>query len=326
MPSNQQRREAAKRKLQRQLARREQERTRRRRNTLIAGAVAVVLVAAGVVWLVTANKNSTTTAAPDANATASDATGTDSTATSTAPATPCTYPASGTAAKKVDPPSNISPAKTGKVDATIALNGESVPVTLDRSLAPCSVNSFLSLAAQGFYDNTNCHRLTKSAELNILQCGDPSGKGNGGPGYEYATQVADQAKYPVGTLAMANTGTTGEGSQFFIVYGKTTIAPSYTIIGTVSDAGMKVVQSIAEKGVKDDRQDGAPNAAAKIESVKVPAEAVVASTAWPSSSADSGAAPTDELPADTGAADTGAADTGAAPTSESAPVSKTTTN
>jgi peptidyl-prolyl cis-trans isomerase B (cyclophilin B) len=318
VPSNQQRRDAAKRKLQRQLARRAQERNRRRRTTLIAGAVAVVIVAAGVVWLVAANKNNSNTAA-DANATASDATGTDATASSTAPATPCTYTVSGTAAKKVNPPANISPARTGKVDATITLNDQPVAISLDRSLAPCSVNSFLSLAAQGFYNDTNCHRLTKSAELNILQCGDPSGKGNGGPGYEYNTQVADQAKYPVGTLAMANSSNTAEGSQFFIVYGKTTIAPGYSIIGTVSADGMKVVQAIAEKGVKDDRQDGAPIAAAKISTVKVPEEAVSASTSWPSSSAeaDSEALPTGEPSADPGASDAA---------TESAAVSKTTTN
>ena len=89
------------------------------------------------------------------------------------------------------------------------------------------MNSFVSLASQGFYDDTDCHRLTKSAELNILQCGDPTGKGNGGPGYTFADENTANTKYPVGSLAMANAGTdstTGagtNGSQFFIVYGNT---------------------------------------------------------------------------------------------------------
>ena len=86
------------------------------------------------------------------------------------------------------------------------LNGQDVPVSLNRAIAPCGVNSFLSLASQGFYDNTTCHRLTVSEQLNILQCGDPTGKGNGGPGYSFATEVATDATYPVGTVALANAG------------------------------------------------------------------------------------------------------------------------
>jgi peptidyl-prolyl cis-trans isomerase B (cyclophilin B) len=278
VPSNQQRREAAKRKLQRQLVRREEIRARRRRTTMIAGTAAVILIAAGVVWLVTSSGKGTPTAAgTDTGASGSS----DTAASSSGPSTPCTYTAGGSAAKPVKAPANTSPAKTGEVKAKISLNGETVDVALDRSLAPCSVNSFLSLASQGFYDGTSCHRLTKSAGLNVLQCGDPSGKGNGGPGYEYAPEVAQDASYKVGTLAMANTGPTGEGSQFFIVYGPTTVSPSYSIIGTVSEPGMKVVDAITAKGVKDNQQEGPPAAPAKIDSVTVPGDAVTATTSWP---------------------------------------------
>lgn len=284
MPSNQQRREAAQRKLQRQLVRREVARARRRRTSLIVGVAAVVVVAAGVVWLVTSAGSAAPTAS-DAGGTA-DASTADATS---APSTPCTYTPSGTAAKQVQPPSNTSPAREGTVAVSMSLNGETVELSLDRALAPCSVNSFLSLASQGFYNDTSCHRLTKSAALNVLQCGDPSGKGNGGPGYEYAPQPAADAKYTRGTLAMANTET-GEGSQFFIVYGPTTISPAYTVIGTVAEAGMKVVDSIAGQGVADDRQDGKPMAQASIESVTVPGDAVAASTQWPTSAAPDTAA------------------------------------
>lgn len=325
MPSNQQRREAAKRKLQRQLVRREQARTRRRRTTLVAGSAAALLVAAGVVWLVVSNKNSPTAADTSSS---TDASGT---ATTAAPAVPCTYTAGGTAAKPVKVPANTSPANTGTVAVTMTLNDKPVEITLDRASAPCSVNSFLSLASQGFFNDTSCHRLTKSGALNVLQCGDPSGKGNGGPGYSYEPKAPIETKYDVGTVAMANADGQ-EGSQFFIVYGPTNITASYSIIGQVSSAGMTVVNDIAAKGVKDDRQDGQPVAPAKIGTVTVPAEAVTASTVWPSSSAAQGSEPAQlptGAPASSGSAEpTGSAESsGSAQTSGSAaPVSQTTTN
>jgi peptidyl-prolyl cis-trans isomerase B (cyclophilin B) len=170
----------------------------------------------------------------------------------------------------VSPPSNTSPLNSGTVDVTVVLNGKDVPMTLNRATAPCGVNSFLSLASQGFYNDTNCHRLTRSDQLNILQCGDPTGQGNGGPGYSFASETTGSETYPVGTVALANAGPDTTGSQFFIVYGTTTVEPSYTIIGTVTEDGMSVVQDIAAQGVQNNRQDGAPVAAATINSVAVP--------------------------------------------------------
>ncbi|MEJ7651805.1 MAG: peptidylprolyl isomerase [Nakamurella sp.] len=346
MPTNQQRREAAKRKLQRQLVRREEQRARRKRTTLIVGSVAVLLIAAGVVLAITTSNKEADTAAGDPTASSS----VDETAptSSEGPVAPCTYTAGGTAAKKVELPGNTSPEQTGKVAATISLNGETVDVSLDRSLAPCSVSSFLSLASQGFYDNTTCTRLTKSGALNVLQCGDPSGKGNGGPGYSYEPTAPTADKpYPAGTLAMANVSSSQtaaeEGSQFFIVYGTTQIPASYSVIGTVSAAGMKVVDAITSQGVKDDRQDGVPNAEAKIESIKVPEAAVTASTVWSTpSSADpnsgandsTGAVPSGSAStsgsdgsATSGAASTtGAQSSGAVSTGESSSAGQTTTN
>ena len=218
MPTNQQRRDAAKRKLERQLQRREQQDRARRQRLVIIGVVAAVLVISGGVWLFVTRDSGSNTAA-DASTTA----GTDATRAAE-PTTPCSYPASGTAAKEVSAPTNLEPLNSGTVESTIVLNGQDVPVTLNRELAPCGVNSFLSLASQGFYDNTECHRLTVSEQLNILQCGDPTGQGNGGPGYSFATEVATDATYPVGTVALANAGPDTNGSQFFIVYGTTTIA------------------------------------------------------------------------------------------------------
>jgi peptidyl-prolyl cis-trans isomerase B (cyclophilin B) len=314
VPTNQQRRDAAKRKLERQLARREAAERARRQRLVISGVVAAVVVVAGGVWLWT-SRSSSSTAASDSSTTAPTS--------STAPSTPCSYPASGTAAKEVSPPSNLSPLNTGTVDATLVLNGKDVPMTLNRATAPCGVNAFLSLASQGFYNDTNCHRLTKSDQLNILQCGDPTGQGNGGPGYSFASETTGSETYPVGTVALANAGPSTTGSQFFIVYGTTTIDPSYTILGTVTGDGMSVIQDIASQGVQNNRQDGAPVAAATINSVNVPEGSLdgtgTYATASPSPDAgsiDTGAVPTGSV--DTGSVDTGAATTEAAPTETAA--------
>lgn len=261
MPTNQQRRDAAKRKLERQLARREAAERARKQRLVIIGVVAAVVVVAGGVWLWTSRGSSST---------ASDASTSTAATSSTAPATPCTYTTSGSPAKEVSPPSNTSPLNTGTVDVTVVLNGKDVPITLNRATAPCGVNAFVSLASQGFYNDTDCHRLTKSDQLNILQCGDPTGQGNGGPGYTFASETTGSEAYPVGTVALANAGPSTTGSQFFIVYGTTTIDPAYTIIGTVTGDGMTVVQDIAAQGVQNNRQDGKPIGAARITSVNVP--------------------------------------------------------
>ncbi len=324
MPTNQQRREAAKRKLQRQLQRREEQDRARRQRLVIVGVVAAVLVIAGTVWFFVSGPTSST-ASDASSSTAADATGTDE---ASAPTTPCSYPAAGTAAKDVTAPTNLEPLNSGTVDSTIVLNGQDVPVSLNREIAPCGVNSFLSLASQGFYDNTSCHRLTVSEQLNILQCGDPSGKGNGGPGYSFATEVATDATYPVGTVALANAGPDTNGSQFFIVYGTTTLSPEYTILGTVTGEGMKVVDEIAAQGVQNGAQDGPPVATTDIAKVTVPGDALEGTgtyeTATPSDQATDGLS-TDGLSVDPGAIDTGAVDTGAAtPTAEVAPTADPT--
>ncbi len=271
MPTNQQRREAAKRKLQRQLQRREEQDRARRQRLVIIGVVAAVLVISGGVWLFVSRGSSSTAASDATSTTAADATGSTE---ASEPTTPCSYPTAGTAAKDVTPPTNLEPLNSGTVDSTIVLNGQDVPVSLNRAIAPCGVNSFLSLASQGFYDNTSCHRLTVSEQLNILQCGDPSGQGNGGPGYSFATEAATDATYPVGTVALANAGADTNGSQFFIVYGNTQLPASYTILGTVSGDGMKVVNEIAAQGVQNGAQDGPPVATTDIAKVTVPGDAL----------------------------------------------------
>lgn len=287
MVNNQQRRDAAKRKLQRQNERRARQAKALHQRLMIVGVVAAVLVIVGAVYLFAGgDEPSGDTASVDAaaagttGADAYSATGdgtatTGSTATTAATGTDtaavdntCSYPASGTAAKSVTPPTVLTPPSHGTVDATLALNSGDVTLQLDRAAAPCTVNSFVSLAEQHYFDGTTCHRLTSSASLKVLQCGDPTGTGSGGPGYSFPDELSGSETYGAGTLAMANAGANTNGSQFFIVYGDSQLPPSYTVFGKVT-AGLDVVQKIADKGTTDGGQDGAPKDAVTIEKVTV---------------------------------------------------------
>ena len=118
--------------------------------------------------------------------------------------------------------------------------------------APCTTYSFRFLAQGGYFNKTHCHRLTVQF-IYVLQCGDPTGTGSGGPGYSFNDENLAGATYPAGTVAMANAGPNTNGSQFFICWKDTTLAPDYTPFGTVI-AGMNVLQKIAAAG--DDQQNG----------------------------------------------------------------------
>lgn len=100
----------------------------------------------------------------------------------------------------------------------------------------------------------------------ILQCGDPTGKGTGGPGYSFRDETFSTDKFPAGTVAMANSGTNTNGSQFFLVYGDTSLQPKYTVFGHMDVAGIEVVKKIAAAGqnASNSAGDGKPNNPAKI--------------------------------------------------------------
>jgi peptidyl-prolyl cis-trans isomerase B (cyclophilin B) len=144
--------------------------------------------------------------------------------------------------------------------ASIVTNCGTIVATLDAAKAPHTVNSFAFLASKNYFDNTPCHRLTTQG-IFVLQCGDPTGSGSGGPGYTIPDENLQGATYPAGTLAMANTGQphTG-GSQFFICYADTDLPPSYTPFGKVTQ-GLDVLQQIAKNGEDDSNGpgDGKPN-------------------------------------------------------------------
>lgn len=188
----------------------------------------------------------------------------------TTPTTPdadatCQYVPGGSAARDVDTPPG-EPEASGTVAATITTDAGDIAVTLDADAAPCTVGSFLSLADQGYFDDTECHRLTTQG-IFVLQCGDPTASGRGGPGYTYADELTGSETYPAGTLAMANAGADTNGSQFFLVYEDTQLAPAYTVFGQIDPAGLEVVQAIAAKGAAGGAPDGAPAETVTIESV-----------------------------------------------------------
>jgi peptidyl-prolyl cis-trans isomerase B (cyclophilin B) len=134
-----------------------------------------------------------------------------------------------------------------------------ISVEMLTSKAPCTTYSFRFLASQAYFNGTHCHRLTVQ-RIYVLQCGDPTGTGSGGPGYAFNDENLAGATYPAGTVAMANAGPNTNGSQFFFTWKDTKLSPAYTPFGTVI-GGMDVLQKIAAAG--DDEQnspgDGYPN-------------------------------------------------------------------
>ena len=162
------------------------------------------------------------------------------------PAHTCAYNVSGTASRKVAlPPKH--PDFRAHYQATIRTNRGNIVINLLNSKATCAVNSFVSLASQKFFNQTSCHRLVTSG-IFVLQCGDPTGTGSGGPGYQFSDENLAGAKYPAGTLAMANSGPNTNGSQFFLVYKNTPgLQPNYTPFATIV-SGLKIVQNVAKAG------------------------------------------------------------------------------
>jgi len=219
--------------------------TRERRSAAVIGGLAAVLL------LITACGTSSS-AAPSTSAASSK-----SAAASAAPGTVnCNYEPGGTAAKDVELPPENEP-NIGPATAAINLTGGTVTIELDRATAPCTVGSFVHLAESGYYNDTPCHRLTKSSGLSVLQCGDPSGTGGGGPGYTYADETKPDMLYPAGTVAMANAGPDTNGSQFFLVYEDSTLPPDYTVFGEMT-GGLDVLRAIAAKGISGSGQMTTP--------------------------------------------------------------------
>jgi peptidyl-prolyl cis-trans isomerase B (cyclophilin B) len=292
VPTNEQRRANAKRKLQRQLERRAQQARRRRTLAIVGGSVAAaVVVAAIVVTVVLTNQDHNNNKQASAGGSSSTTATSGPVSGAALPAfkatadlgANCQYPPSPEpAAKQVNPPRQGKvPTDPAQVSVSMVTNQGHIGLLLANNESPCTVNSFASLAQQKFFDGTKCHRLTTGDSSSILQCGDPSADGTGGPGYQFPNEYpTDQYKprdpatrepviYPRGTLAMANSGPNTNGSQFFLVYKDTLLPPEYTIFGKIQQDGLDTLDKIAKGGVAGGGADGPPATEITIKSAQL---------------------------------------------------------
>lgn len=266
---------------QRQALREAEHEAHRRQRTVVAitAAVSVLVVIGLVVLLATKTGDDTPAAGQPSTPVAStpstpvepDKPASIPTAIAPAPKRPTALPASVScsykkstepAGKKVNPPANGKVTATGTQKVVFDTAAGKLNLTLDKALAPCAVNSFVSLAKQKFFDNTTCHRMTTGAGLQVLQCGNPVTTGDSGPGYSFNDEVWPTLKYGRSYLAMANAGANTNGSQFFIVYGDASVLePKYTVFGTVDAASLAVIDNVAKAGVTSEQPgagDGKP--------------------------------------------------------------------
>ena len=169
---------------------------------------------------------------------------------------------------KTNPPQKV--AKVLPKTMTLKTNCGDVVIALD-ARAPFTVTQITALARAGYYNKSLCHREAVSG-FEMLQCGDPTAQGAGGPGFTYPDEnlpIGKVLTYPAGTVAMANAGPNTNGSQFFLVFGDSpALGPAYSIWGKITK-GLDVLKYIASKGVNDPSGIGAPKIKVAIESVVV---------------------------------------------------------
>lgn len=262
MSTNEQRRSAAKKKLERQIERRAKQ-AKRRKTIAVSSVIGVVVIALVVVGVVLLKKH-------DARIEAEKQ--------AQIKANTCAYQPSKTDKvpknKNVGLPPNPNPKpRKGIVQVDMQTTAGPIPMAMDRAKAPCTVQSAEHLVRKGFYDDVKCHRETNIVQdkagvrLQVLQCGDPLGTGEGGPGYTIPDEPPKGLKpapikqqmppgtpapvvYPRGTVAMAKTQQPNSGgSQFFMVYGTAQLDPDYTVFGSISDSGLQALDKVARDGV-----------------------------------------------------------------------------
>lgn len=159
--------------------------------------------------------------------------------------------------------------------ATVTTNCGELVIELDGASAPVTVASFAQLAEHGYWADSPCHRLTTSG-IFVLQCGDPTGTGRGGPGYTFGIENAPaDGSYPRGSIAMARTqDPNSNGGQYFIVYEDTELpvqGGGYSIFGSVV-SGMDIIDQIAEQGTREGSPDGSPAQGISVLSVEISEE------------------------------------------------------
>src|SRR5579859_1213185 len=179
--------------------------------------------------------------------------------------TPCPAPdGSSPKQQKFDgpPPMCIDPSK--RYTATMVTSKGTMTIALDPAAAPNTVNSFVFLSRYHYYEGIVFHRVIPGF---VLQGGDPTGTGTGGPGYKFADELPPPGRYELGSLAMANAGPDTNGSQFFVISGPDgmRLPPQYSLFGKVI-SGLDVVATIDAVGT----QSGTPKDKVRIEAVPIP--------------------------------------------------------
>ncbi|MGA9749041.1 MAG: peptidylprolyl isomerase [Nocardioides sp.] len=209
----------------------------------IAAVVAVAAVVIATLVIISSLGGETADDAPSATA-----------ATATPEAGECVEPPAIPAQpQQFDQVPDASLAEDTTWTATVHTTCGDIVMELDGAAAPQTVSSFISLAREGYWDDSACHRLTTADVdgISVLQCGDPTGTGSGGPGYQFGVENApEDYQYPRGTLAMARQpDPETNGGQFFIVYDLTELQDpdGYTIFGQVTE-GLDIVDRIAAQG------------------------------------------------------------------------------
>lgn len=152
----------------------------------------------------------------------------------------------------------IDPAKSYIANFDTTQGAFSVRLFADR--APGTVNNFVSLARWKYFDGTKCHRIIEDF---VVQCGDPTATGSGGPGYSFADELPAAGEYKIGSLAMANSGPNTNGSQFFIITGNNgaSLPPSYSLFGEVTSGLDTAVKAMGALFNPDPAANGVPPAA-----------------------------------------------------------------
>ena len=256
---------------QQRAARLERQRKNRKRAGIGLAVLCVLGLIAGVTTVLVSGSGTATaakkpaakvsaTASPSASATASA-----SPAAVTEPAQHCSYTSASAGSVVKSSMPTASPDYKATYTASIKTNLGPITIDLANAKATCTVNSFVHLASDNFWNNSQCHRMSNSDGLFMLQCGDPTAKasqklscssatlGTGGPGYEFASENLPTAgssgsvTYKAGTVAMANSGGATNGSQFFLVFKNTTLGPDYTPFGTIT-SGLDILQNVAKAG------------------------------------------------------------------------------
>ncbi|RBY93755.1 peptidylprolyl isomerase [Blastococcus sp. TF02-8] len=278
MPTNKQRRQAAQRHLQRQLERRAELAKKRRRNLGLLLTALAVIVVVGAALLITGVLGGDDDEKEDQAAGSSTPAATSSAARTTNPdgTVSCDYLPDDSGNPNLKdvgtPPTPEATPTQGTATVRMTTDQGDLTLTLDRAKAPCAAASFVYLTDQGFYDNTPCHRLVTQEQFGLLQCGDPTGTGSGGPSYKYAEEVTQDTTYPRGTIAMAKTqAPNSTGSQFFLCFTDVTLPPQYTVVGTIDEAGLAVLDKVGAGGVQgsDGPGDGTPNIPVTIKDMAV---------------------------------------------------------